>query len=151
VEPVPPTPSTVVEAQPIVAQVTPAPAPTPVVAPLVVPAPVPAPALETPAPVADTNPPPPRIVTHEGNVRSSVSLVAPTYYELFDPASGKAINYLFSTTTNLDLGRYEGLHINVTGQEGLESRWKDTPVLTVEKIYVLSTNAPAKKAKFHLW
>jgi len=149
-ESVPPTPSTVPEMQPIVAQAAPpvlATAPVVTLAPL----PAPAPAMETNVPVADTNPPPPRIVTHEGNVRSSVSIVAPTYYELYDPASGKAINYLFSSTTNLDLGRYEGLHINVTGEEGLEARWKDTPVLTVQKIYVLSTNAPAKKAKFHLW
>ena len=85
----------------------------------------------------------PRVVTHEGFVRSSVSLVAPTYYELYDPATSTAINYLFSTTTNLNISRYNGLHIVVTGEEGLDSRWKDTPVLTIQKIYVLSTNAPA--------
>jgi hypothetical protein len=119
-------------------------APTPVV-------PTPALVIDTNSVVEDTNPPPPRIVTHEGYVRSSVSPVAPTYFELYDAVNGKAINYLFSPTTNLDLGRYEGLHINVTGEEGLEKRWRDTPVITVQKIYVLSTNAPAKKAKFHLW
>jgi len=150
---VPPTPSTVPEPQPIITQPpTPilAPVPPPVVAQ--VPPPVrPAPVMETPTMILDTNPPPPRIVTHEGYVRSSVSIVAPTYYELYDPSNGKAINYLFSTTTNLDLGRYEGLHINVTGQEGLEPRWKATPVITVQKIYVLSTNAPLKVKKFHLW
>ncbi len=116
--------------------------------------------------MVETNvpPPPPRIVTHEGTVRSSVSPVAPTYYELYDPASGTAINYLFSTTTNLNLARYSGMHINVTGEEGLDARWHDTPVLTVQKIYVLSANAPApapvaatadksKKSKpwYHLW
>ena len=96
----------------------------------------------------DTNvpPPPPRVVTHEGYVRSSVSLVAPTYFELFDPETGVAINYLFSTTTNLDLSHYNGLHINVTGEEGLDARWKETPVLSVQKIYVLPINMPAKPA-----
>jgi uncharacterized protein YgiM (DUF1202 family) len=148
VEPVPATPSTVPESQPIVSQPAPVPPPVVAVAPLIS---TPAPVIEAPAPVLDTNPPPPRIVTHEGTVRSSVSIVAPTYYELYDPANGKAINYLFSTTTNLNLGLYEGLHINVTGEEGLEARWKDTPVLTVQKIYVLSTNAPLKKAKWHFW
>ncbi len=97
----------------------------------------------------DTNvpPPPPRVVTHEGYVRSSVSLVAPTYFELYDPETGVAINYLFSTTTNLDLSHYNGLHINVTGEEGLDARWKETPVLSVQKIYVLSTNMPVEPKK----
>jgi uncharacterized protein YgiM (DUF1202 family) len=91
----------------------------------------------------DTNlpPPPPRIVTHEGYVRSSVSVVAPTYFELYDPITEEAINYLYSTTTNLNLSRYNGFKIVVTGEESLDARWKDTPVLTVQKIYVLSTNA----------
>ena len=99
--------------------------------------------------IEDTNvpPPPPRVVTHEGFVRSSVSPVAPTYFELYDPSTGVSINYLFSPTTNLDLSHYNGLHINVTGEEGLDARWKDTPVLSVQKIYVLSTNAPALNAE----
>ena len=142
VEPVPATTNTVVEPQPIVT--TPPPA---VDTNVSQPAPVIAPAVITPvipvvsAPVIDTNLP--RVVTHEGYVRSSVSLVAPTYYELYDPATSTAINYLFATTTNLNISRYNGLHIVVTGEEGLDSRWKDTPVLTIQKIYVLSTNAPA--------
>jgi uncharacterized protein YgiM (DUF1202 family) len=91
----------------------------------------------------DTNPPPPRVVTHEGYVRSSISLVAPTYFELYDPSTEEAIDYLHSSTTNLNLGRYDGFKIVVTGEEGMDARWKDTPVLTVQKIYVLSTNVPA--------
>ena len=146
VEPVAPTPTTVAEASPVA----PMPAPNvPVAAPPTPePVPTPAPVLPTlmvppsaPAPEVDTNPPPPRIVTHEGTVRSSVSIVAPTAYELFDPANGKAINYLFSTTTNLNLTRYNGLRITVTGEEGMDARWRDTPVLTIQKIYVLSSAA----------
>jgi SH3-like domain-containing protein len=97
----------------------------------------------------DTNlpPPPPRVVTHEGFVRSSVSPVAPTYYELFDPTTQTAIDYLRSSTTNLDLSRYDGFHIIVTGEEGLADRWKDTPVLTVQRIYVLATNTPTQILK----
>jgi len=95
--------------------------------------------------IEDTNvpPPPPRVVTHEGMVRQSISPVAPTYFELYDPATDTAINYLFSTTTNLNLARYNGLYIDVTGEEGLDARWKDTPVLSVQKIYVLPSNVPA--------
>jgi len=110
--------------------------------------------------VTDTNvpPPPPRVVTHEGNVRRSVSLVAPTYFELYDPSTDTAINYLYSNTTNLNLVRYNGLKISVTGEEGLDPRWQRTPVLTVQKIYVLS-GAPATVADkskstkpwYHFW
>ena len=66
----------------------------------------------------DTNlpPPPPRIVTHEGSVRHSVSPVAPTEFELYDPTDNKAINYLYTTTTNLNLVRYKGLHLTVDGR-----------------------------------
>ena len=93
----------------------------------------------------DTNlpPPPPRIVTHEGTVRHSVSLVAPTYYELYDPSSDMAINYLYTSNTNLNLSRYNGKHITVTGEEGMDVRWKDTPVLTIQKLNVL----PAETAQ----
>ena len=146
VQPIPATASTVTEPQPIV--------PTPPAAPAAepnIPAPAPAiapviPVLPAPA-VIETNlpPPPPRVVTHEGLVRSSVSPVAPTYFELYDPATGTAINYLFTTSTNLNLSRYNGLRIVATGEEGMDSRWKDTPVLTIQKIYVLSTNAPSAK------
>ncbi len=143
VQPLPATTNAVAEPQPIVATppVTPAvdtnvPAPAPTVAPVIPVMPAPA-VLETNLP-----PPPPRVVTHEGFVRSSASLVAPTYFELYDPATGTAINYLYTTTTNLNVSRYNGLHIVVTGEEGMDKRWKDTPVLTIQKIYVLSTNRP---------
>ena len=139
-----PTPTTVTEtpvvvAQPAVPAATETPAPAPVLA-----------TVEAPTVIVQTNivvvtdtnlpPPPPRVVTHEGNVRRSVSIVAPTYFELYDAANDKAINYLFSSTTNLNLARYNGLKISVTGEEGLDPRWQQTPVLTIQKIYVLSTN-----------
>jgi uncharacterized protein YgiM (DUF1202 family) len=171
---IPPTPTTVTDAQPIAPPAaTPPPTPepvapaTPLMAAITTPPPAPTPAPVTPAlsvpppatpPDVDTNlpPPPPRIVTHEGTVRPAVSLVAPTYYELYDAADDKAINYLYSTTTNLVLSRYNGLHITVTGEEGLDPRWQDTPVLTIQKIYVLGGNAlkpsdPVMKPVKHGW
>jgi uncharacterized protein YgiM (DUF1202 family) len=143
--PVPATPTTVVEPPAVVPvpatpPVTPeTPATPPVVAnvaPPVVPAVPPVPATVAPE-IIDTNPPPPRVVSHEGYVRSSVSPVAPTAYELYDPATSNAIDYLYTTTTNLHLARYNGLKIVVTGEEGIEARWHDTPVLTIQKIYVI--------------
>ncbi len=131
----PPTASTVAEATPVIAQ-------PPTVVDAAVATNVPA-VIDTnaAAPVIDTNPPPPRVVSHEGFVRSSSSLVAPTAYELFDLDSGNAINYLYSTSTNLDISRYYGFQVIVTGEEGISARWKDMPVLTIQKIYVISTNS----------
>jgi uncharacterized protein YgiM (DUF1202 family) len=134
----PPTTSTVAEAPPIVTQPS-TPAPAPATAPATVPATAPAIAETTPSSVVDTNPPPPRVVTHEGYVRSFVSPVAPTSYELYDMASGNAIDYLYTTSTNLNLEHYVGYRIIVTGPEGISARWDATPVLTVQKIYVVST------------
>ena len=46
-------------------------------------------------------------------------------------------NLRAATSTNLDLSRYKGLHIIVTGEEGLDERWKNTPVITIQRIQVL--------------
>ena len=87
--------------------------------------------------VAPTPPPPPRIVSHEGIVRSTVSIQAPTRFELVSIDTHKTINYLYPPTPNLDMSRYKGMHIIVTGEEGLDERWRNTPVITVQKIQVL--------------
>jgi len=149
-----PTPTTVAVAPPVTPV---APPVTPTPEPVVTPAPAPVtPVTPTPTLATDTDtnlpPPPPRIVTHEGTVRASVSLVAPTYFELYDPANDKAIDYLYTTSTNLNLSRYSGLHITVTGEEAMDVRWKDTPVLTIQKIYVLSADKPkATTPTKHSW
>jgi uncharacterized protein YgiM (DUF1202 family) len=124
-----PTPTPVPETQPILTGPTNA-------APAVV---------ETNAPPAvDTNPPPPRVVTHEGVVGHVGSIIAPTAYELYDPATRQEINYLYTTSTNLDISRYNGMRIVVTGEEGLAQRWNNTPLLTIQSIMVIETNAIPK-------
>ena len=128
-----PTPTPVAESQPIVTEPTNVPAAPEANA--VIPAPV-----ETNAPAeVDTNlpPPPPRVVTHEGFVRHVTSIIEPTAYELYDRKTDVPIDYLYTTTTNLNLGQYNGLHIIVTGEEGLAERWGHTPVLTVQRILVV--------------
>src|SRR5579862_357155 len=87
--------------------------------------------------VAPTPPPPPRIVSHEGIVRATVSIQAPTRFELISLDTHKPINYLYPPTPNLDMSRYKGMHIIVTGEEGLDERWRNTPVITVQRIQVL--------------
>jgi uncharacterized protein YgiM (DUF1202 family) len=162
-QPVPaPAPAVVPEPQPVVPTPTPTPVPepqpmvtTPVTPPVetpVTPAPA-APPVETPAapavvaPVvaaADTNTPaltdtnlPPRIVTHEGVVRHVISIIEPTAYEIYDPKTDTGIDYLYTTSTNLDFSRYKGLRVVVTGEENLSARWPHTPVLTISEIQVV--------------
>jgi len=101
------------------------------------------PAPETAAPTTNSaapaveEPPPIRIVEREGIVRGTSSIQAPTHFELVSPENGRAIDYLYTTSPNLDLRRYKGLRIVVTGEEGLEQRWGNTPVITVQKIQVV--------------
>ena len=87
-----------------------------------------------PAPVVEEPPPPPRIIAHEGVVRGTRSIQSPTKFEVFDPASGKTIDYLYTSSTNLDLGRWINRRVIVTGEEGLDERWGNTPVITIQRI-----------------
>ena len=73
-----------------------------------------------------------RVVTREGLVRNSVSIQAPTYYVLHSVDTGKPINYLFST--NIAIKDFRGHRIIVTGEEMLDERWPNTPVIAVEKL-----------------
>jgi hypothetical protein len=87
---------------------------------------------------------PPRIVSHEGVVGPVASLISPTAYELYDPDTRAEINFLYTTSTNLDIGRYNGMRIVVTGEESIAERWTNTPLLTIQRIIVLETNAIPK-------
>src|SRR5262249_31596834 len=97
----------------------------------------------TPPPAApETNgvpeePPPPRIVDREGFVRGTFSIQSPTKFELVSPDTAKVMNYWYTTTPELDLRRDKGMKIVVTGEEGLDERWRNTPVITIQKIQVL--------------
>src|SRR6185436_18481546 len=68
------------------------------------------------APV-DEGPPPKRIVQREGIVDGTVSIQTPSYYQLESLETGKPIDYLYTTSTNLPLSRYKGLTVLVTGEE----------------------------------
>ena len=83
----------------------------------------------------------PRIVSHEGVVAYTISPNAPTYFKLYDPSTYQIVDYLYTTATNLDLSRYVNMRIIVTGAEGLDERWPNTPVITIQHIEVLDTNA----------
>lgn len=140
-----PTPATVAATPPVAPPPTEAPAvppPTETPAPTVIPAPTLTPALTnaivatSPEPEVE-EPPPPRIVQREGIVRGMTSIQAPSKFALISPENGKNIDYLYTTSAELDLRRYKGLRIVVTGEEGLDERWGNTPVLTIQKIQVV--------------
>jgi uncharacterized protein YgiM (DUF1202 family) len=82
-------------------------------------------------------PPAPRIVEREGYVRGATSIQAPTAYELISPDTHRIVDYLYSKDNEVDLSRYKGMHIIVTGIEGMDERWKSTPVITVQRIQVI--------------
>jgi hypothetical protein len=77
------------------------------------------------------------VVQREGIVKSFTSIQAPSNYKLISPHNKKSINYLYSPSTSLDLSRYVGLRIIVTGEESLDRRWPNMPVLTIKRIYVV--------------
>lgn len=134
--PEPPTTTTTVPPAPEVASTT-----TSVTAtnPATEPAPVPAPdavnAGAPPAVIEEIEVP--RFVAHEGIVRGTVSIQAPTKYGLYSLENDKLINYLYSPTARLEMSRYYNSHVIVSGQEGLDERWKNTPVLTIQRIQVI--------------
>ena len=80
-------------------------------------------------------------MSHEGVIRHVGSIIAPTEYELYNSSTDKNIDYLYPTLGTLDLGQYSNMRVVITGEEGLAARWKDVPVLTVESIQVIETNA----------
>jgi uncharacterized protein YgiM (DUF1202 family) len=131
-------PAAAVEPPPVVAVNEPPPVAVASNTPPVETPPVVAPATETtpPAEVAPA-PPEPRIVQREGIVRGTISIQAPTKFALISPDTGRTVNYLYTTSPFLDLRRYKGLKIVVTGEEGLDERWAHTPVITIQKIVVV--------------
>lgn len=133
---VPATPVTVAEPPPVAAAPTEPPSTPPAETPAVTNATPDLAATTNAAPAAE-EPPPKRIVERQGVVRGTSSIQAPTAFALYSVDTGRMIDYLYTTSPNLDLRRYKGLQIIVTGEEGLEDRWGNTPVITIQKIQVV--------------
>ncbi len=104
-----------------------------------VPAPPPVVTPDVPAtlPPAADEPPPKRIVQREGIVSGTVSIQAPSHYQLKSLDDGSVIDYLYTTSTNVVLKSYNGRTVLVSGEEELDERWPHTPVITIQKIQVV--------------
>jgi SH3-like domain-containing protein len=98
--------------------------------------PVAAPPIPTPLPPIE-EPLPKRIVEREGVVGGTVSIQAPSHFELRSLDNGRVMDYLYTTSTNLVLKNYKGLTVLVSGEEELDERWPNTPVVTIQKIQVV--------------
>lgn len=104
----------------------------------VAPPPVITPVVPAALPPPPTNEPPPkRIVQREGIVGGTVSIQAPTHYELQSLDDGRIIDYLYTSSTNVVLKKYKGRTVLVSGEEELDERWPNTPVITIQKIQVV--------------
>ena len=75
-----------------------------------------------------------RIVRREGVVKTTVSIQAPTYYELVATDTGKTINYLHPLTPDQKVKTFKGRHVIVTGEELIDPRWPKTPVINLDTI-----------------
>lgn len=85
-------------------------------------------------PIVDEGPLPLRIVTREGIVARSWNIQTPSDWALQDAESGRVINYLWASSTNIPWASLKGRTIVVTGEEALDVRWPNTPVLKIETL-----------------
>ena len=78
-----------------------------------------------------------RIVRREGVIRPTKSIQAPTWYELVNAETGKTINYLYEEKLGVKLKDYRGQKVVVSGEEAIDQRWPNTPILDLETLDVL--------------
>ena len=76
----------------------------------------------------------PRIVTREGIVIVTLSIQAPTVYALQSAETRRTINYLHSENLGINLKNFGGRRVIVSGEELLDPRWTNTPLLEVESL-----------------
>jgi hypothetical protein len=101
----------------------------------------------TPAPITATTPAPGsqtaveispiRTVSREGKVVVSRSIQAPTEYGLESLQTHRMINYLHSEEAGIKLKVYGGRKVIVTGEELIDVRWTNTPILEVQTIHLV--------------
>lgn len=75
-----------------------------------------------------------RIIEREGIVVGTFSIQAPTSYQMKAVDTGKRLNFLLITSPNVRIGQYFGQRVVVRGEEQLDPRWPNQPMIDVERI-----------------
>jgi uncharacterized protein YgiM (DUF1202 family) len=98
--------------------------------------------------IIEVLPPARRVVAREGIVKPTYNIQAPSGFVLEEPETEQVINYLHTTDTNVVLRGFRFKRVFVTGEESIERRWPNTPLLHIETILEAPTNAtPAEPSK----
>ena len=90
-----------------------------------------------PEPAAKSEPAPAkpkRIIQREGVVADSVSIQAPTSYKLKSAENGQDLNFLHPGPLGVRLAPYKGQRIVVTGEEQIDPRWPNLPMIEITRI-----------------
>jgi hypothetical protein len=75
-----------------------------------------------------------RIVQREGFVVRTLSIQAPTPYGLKNSETGEVVNYLLPSSENFNMKHWHTFKVTVRGEELIDKRWTNTPVLRVDYI-----------------
>jgi uncharacterized protein YgiM (DUF1202 family) len=75
-----------------------------------------------------------RIVRREGLVRPTVSIQAPTPYELRSIYGAIRLNFLLPASPDINIARFRKQRVIVAGEEQIEPRWPNLPMLEVQSI-----------------
>jgi SH3-like domain-containing protein len=78
-----------------------------------------------------------RLVSREGTVVYSRSIQAPTLYALENRESRRTVNFLHSESEDINLKKFAGKKVIVSGEELIDQRWLSTPIIEVESIQVI--------------
>ena len=95
----------------------------------------PTPVSETVQPAAIVNEPPiKRVISREGILRRARNIQAPTYYSLEEVNSGQIVNYLDPAPLKTPISALVGIKILVTGEEIVDPRWPNMPIIVTENL-----------------
>ena len=75
-------------------------------------------------------------------VQRTLNIQAPAPYVLEHIESGKVINYLLLDNPKLPLKLLRGRIVLVSGEEAIDPRWVDTPVLKIKTLKTIDDNQP---------
>jgi hypothetical protein len=78
-----------------------------------------------------------RLVRREGIIRATKSIQAPTWYELIHPQTKVTIGYLHGEKLGVNLKEHRGQKVVVSGEEAIDPRWPNTPILELETLDVV--------------